>query len=504
MPFADLPEDVLRLVFTTHFAGDIRTLAFLATLSKRLNQITTPILYSHVSLFLEDKDKSRKVRRFIMSVFSRPQLAQCVRSLEINTLFWISHQSLAQRRRELVTRMMTGDILGRPDRLDMFKLMTVVRRLPLLDKHKRHWCSELQEFDPSLDSLIALLFVVLPSIEHLECNWSSDALFIWHMLPRTDRSKLDPSPLPLILRNMTHLKVNSEFPCGDSSEILPFLQMPSLTHLFGSNWGPIRRDGWDDSIEDEVEGLEGDGETESQVLHLELRHCSIDLYSLQAILMRCRSMRTFIFHRDWDPRFNVRLPAFSITRALHPHWNTIKNIALSFEPGIYVHQEGEIYPLNFSQFSALTKLHVAAGYIIHDPEDFDIPDPSEVCDTGNELQHYINIPLHDRLPESLEVLRVTGFSTPQQMRLLIDDCCRLLQRRSQFTRLRELCIEAPFEDPYATFGLKTLQREAHRADVLLRKIDNTELYLGDEDDLLTSAGNDWGMNGEFRWDTKLF
>ncbi|KAL2835277.1 hypothetical protein BDW59DRAFT_5960 [Aspergillus cavernicola] len=498
MLFADLPEDILRLVFTTHFARDMRTLALLAALSRRLNRITTPILYSHVTLGLDDVDESRKVRRFIMSVFSSPHLAQCVRSLELNTLYWISRPSLSRRREALIARMMAGNILGRPDRLDMFRLITVVRRLPLLDKHKAHWCSELQEFDPSLDSLIALLFVVLPSIEHLECPWSSDASFIWHMLPRTDKRKVDPSPLPLVLRNLTHLKVHSQSPCGNTSEILPFFQMPLLTHFFGSNWGPIRRDGWDGGVEDGVGDLGGDGATASAITHLELRHCKTDLYSLQTIFKQCRSVRTFIFHRDWDPRVHVRLPADSITNALDSLRGTLENITLTFEPGIYIHHEGEIYPLNFSKFSSLLKLHIAAGYIVHDPDDFEIPD-SKMYGPESEID-----PLHTRLPESLEVLHITGFSTPQQMRLLIEDCHRLLKLRSHFPRLRELHIEAPLDDSYATLGMKALQHEARRADVLLREINNAEMYLDDEDDLLTPSGCDWGMNGEFKWSTKIF
>ncbi|KAL3482831.1 hypothetical protein BJX62DRAFT_99236 [Aspergillus germanicus] len=501
MLFADLPEDIIHHIFLTHFSGDGDSLARLATLSKRLNRIATPILYSHVTLDLDHADESRKVRRFIMSVFSSPYLAQCVRSLELNAMYWVSHQSLSRRRKELVERMMAGNILGRPDRLDMYKLITVVRRLPLVDTHKHHWCSELQELDPRLDALIALVFVFLPELSRLESNWSSDPTFIWHMLPKTDR-KVDSSPSPLILRNLTQLKVKSESPCGNASEILPFFQMPALTHFFGSNWGPIRRDGWDGGGEDEAGDLEGDGAIqESPIIHLELRHCSIDLYSLQTFVKRCRSVRTFIFHRDWDPRVHVRLPASSILKALHPLRNTLENITLSFESGIYIHHEGEIHPLDFSQFSALTHLYVAVGYIVHDPEDFD---PFEFYDSRSEEERIISNPLHNRLPKSLEVLRIIGHSTRRQMQFLIDDCCRLLHRRTRFPRLRELCIEAPFGEPDFVLDTRALQLKALDADVKLCKIYNTGIHFDDADDIPTPAGVDWGMDGEFRWTTKLF
>ncbi|KAL3464945.1 hypothetical protein BJX64DRAFT_275364 [Aspergillus heterothallicus] len=504
MLFADLPEDIIHHIFLTHFSGDGHSLARIATLSKRLNRIATPILYSHVTLDLDRADESRKVRRFIMSVFSSPYLAHCVRSLELNSLYWVSHQSLSRRRKELVARMMAGNILGRPDRLDMFKLITVVRRLPLVDTHKHHWCSELQEVDPSLDALIALVFVFLPELSRLESNWSSDPTFIWHMLPQTDR-KVDSSPSPLILRNLAQLKVNSESPCGNSSEILPFFQMPALTHFFGSHWGPIRREGWDSGVEDQAGDLESNGTTlESPIIHLELRHCSIDLYTLQTFIKWCRSVRTFILHRDWDPRVHVRLPAGFILRALRPLRETLENIALSFEPGIYVHHEGEIHPLDFSQFSVLANLNVAVGYIIHDPEDFDPFEFSTPYDSGSEQERFISNPLHNRLPESLEVLRITGYSTPKQMQFLMDDCCRLLHRRSQFPRLRELSIEAPFDDPDFVFDTKPLQLKALDADVQLRKVDITGRYPNDADDILTPAGRDWGMDGEFKWGTKLF
>ncbi|KAL2822013.1 hypothetical protein BJX63DRAFT_180274 [Aspergillus granulosus] len=503
MLFADLPEDIIHHIFLAHFSRDGHNLARIATLSKRLNRIATPILYSHVTLDLDRADESRKVRRFIMSVFSSPYLAQCVRSLELNALYWVSSQSLSRRRKELVARMMAGNILGRPDRLDMFKLMAVVRRLPLVDTHKQHWCSELQEVNPSLDALIALVFVFLPELSRLESNWSSDPTFIWHMLSRTDR-KVDSSPSPLILRSLTQLKVNSESPRGNSSEILPFFQMPALTHFFGSNWGPIRRDSWDGRVEDEAGDLESDGATqEAPIIHLELRHCSIDLYTLQTFIRWCRSVRTFILHRDWDPRVHVRFPAGLILRALHPLRETLENLALSFEPGIYVHHEGEIYPLDFSQFSALTNLCVAVGYIIHDPEDFDPVEFSNPYDPESEQERFISDPLHNRLPESLEVLNITGYSTPNQMQFLLDDCCRLLRRRSRFPRLRELSIEAPFDDPNFTFDMSSLQLTALDADVKLRKIDNTGIFSNDAD-RFTPAGRDWGMNGEFKWGTKLF
>jgi hypothetical protein len=61
MLFADLPEDILHHIFLTHFSGDGDSLARLATLSKRLNRIATPILYSHVTLDLDHADESRKV-----------------------------------------------------------------------------------------------------------------------------------------------------------------------------------------------------------------------------------------------------------------------------------------------------------------------------------------------------------------------------------------------------------------------------------------------------------
>lgn len=434
-----------------------------------------------------------------MSVFSSPYLAQCVRSLELNELSWVARQSLSRRRRDLVARMMKGDILGRLDRLDMFKLVTVVRRLPLLDAHKSKWCTELQEDFPSLDSLIALAFVFLPSLEKLESNWSMDPVFIWHLLLKADSKKVDSSPSPFVLRNLTHLKVNSESPCGNSSEILPLFQMPALTHFFGSNWGPIRRHGWDDGAETQAEDLDsGRGLVASPLTHLELRSCNVDLYTLQTILKHCRSVRTFIFHRDWDPRIHVRLSGGSLTKALSPLWGTLQNMALSFEPGIYIHQEGEIYPLDFSQFSVLTKLNVDAGYLIHDPEDYEdcfSPYESESDEERTSLQ--------DRLPGSLEVLCITGFSTPPQMQFLIDDCCRMLQRRSRFPRFRELAIEAPFEDSEIVFDTKALQQEALRADVLFRKIDMTD-HENEEYQLLTSEGCDWGMNGEFRWGTKVF
>ncbi|KKK12320.1 hypothetical protein ARAM_001364 [Aspergillus rambellii] len=503
MPFISLPEDIL-LLFIKCLERDTQTLAPLATCCKKLNRITTPILYAHVTLGLDKGDESRKVRRFIKSVFTNPFLAQCVRSLELNALYWISHYLQSLHRKELL-RALGNSIAYRPDKLDIMKLITVVQRLPLPEDHKLRWCIELQEPTPSLDSLIAILFVFLPSIQRLESNWSSDAVFISHILPTTNKKVVDSSPSPHVLANLSHLKVNSECPCGNFAEIIPFFQMPSLSHFFGSNWGPIRRDGWDDGVEDEADpqGYEGDGMVLSPIIHLELRHCSVDLFSLQTILRQCRSVKTFIFHRDWDPRIHIKFSALSIAKALLPLWNKLENIRLSFEPGIYIHDEAEISPLDFSHFSVLTKLYVSAGYIIHDPQDFDPHEFSKASDPGSD-DDSLNFPLHTRLPRSLEVLRIMGFSTPEQAQFLIDDCCRLLQHHHQFPRLSELCIEARFYDTNSRFDTSALQNEAQRAGVLLRRLDNTEFHLNDKQYIHTPSGFDWGMDGEFEWGIKLY
>lgn len=61
MLFADLPEEILWHILTTYFERDPQTLVLVASLSKRFHRITTPILYSHVRLGLDDADESRKV-----------------------------------------------------------------------------------------------------------------------------------------------------------------------------------------------------------------------------------------------------------------------------------------------------------------------------------------------------------------------------------------------------------------------------------------------------------
>jgi hypothetical protein len=61
MLFADLPEELLLYIFATYFDRDSHTLLLIATLNKRFHRIITPILYSHVTLGLDDADESRKV-----------------------------------------------------------------------------------------------------------------------------------------------------------------------------------------------------------------------------------------------------------------------------------------------------------------------------------------------------------------------------------------------------------------------------------------------------------
>ncbi|KAJ5091739.1 hypothetical protein NUU61_006609 [Penicillium alfredii] len=123
---------------------------------------------------------------------------------------------------------------------------------------------------------------------------------------------------------------------------------------------------------------------------------------------------------------------------------------------------------NFAELHALTELHTVVEYLIKPPED--------CLAQGADPEGFTNakIPLYRRLPQSLEMLHVMRPGNQDRFRLLMVAIRQIIQHNSAyFPRLREICLEVPFEGDGTAFDMPSLQQGVEREGVRLRKLDNT-------------------------------
>ncbi|KAL2862466.1 uncharacterized protein BJX67DRAFT_366297 [Aspergillus lucknowensis] len=471
MGLCDVPDELL-LDIIDHIGWDDPTLSRLSRCNKRLYQTITPILYESVELASHEADKFRSLRYFTNAVACNPSLAQQVKYVCLDGVEWSSRAS--QTKSDQFTTLDYND-------LDDSKFLDIVEGLSIVEEdHKISWLKALAENNP--DAIVAVLLVSVPSLERFETFLSSDAVFVSYLLTEVAGRGHN------ILDNLTQLKAEGEGVDGDTCLLNTMVTIPSLTHLFASNWGPEK---WRDCKEIPALG-------KSSITHLELRCCLLDEYHLAKLLTPCVSLQTFILRRDWGSMFHHQgLLSSSITTALYPLRNTLLWIFLGHRPGWSIEdEEDEINPLDFSEFHSLSRLCVAAGYIIKDPSRKSLGDYRH-CDPETAITN-TNRPLEDRLPSSLEELRIMGPSTPAQVHYLMDSLCQLVRNRAVVPQLKRLCIEAPFNDKSHGFDTTALLEEALMAGIEVVKYHDT--YEVREGRWTYSRQEyDWGFDGEFEW-----
>jgi hypothetical protein len=335
-----------------------------------------------------------------------------------------------------------------------------------------------------------------------------------------------------VLEGLTHLKIECrDTSAGDPVRLMRWLQLPSLTYFFGTKWSGL-------NLEDEDIKYLPTVLTPS-LIHLEFRDCAFTAPYLHRILAGCDSLETLIYQRGWseevvkeeddnddgqDPGHTGQddndeeqedkdiLLVSDLTAALRTRCDTLKSLELSFAKCAW-HDWEHLYlsPINLACMKVLTKLNIAAGYLIWSPHKesmygkFSNGLKLELFDRMG-LRTNLKVPLHARLPRTLELLSITSPQNQTELRNLIPVLCTLLRHRQKhLPNLRELRIEAPIEGDPTVFGLQWLKQEADNAGIRLGIIDSTSTFAVSWLRPLVNVPEpqgvavDWGMNGEFKW-----
>lgn len=102
------------------------------------------------------------------------------------------------------------------------------------------------------------------------------------------------------------------------------------------------------------------------------------------------------------------------------------------------------------------------------------------------------MPLPERLPSSIQTIRIKDPSSNDQARAVVDSLRDILSLRSnKFPNLTEISIEAPFNRDGTKFGAEALEFDASAAGVRLRKLDTMNISNG----RIETTDEPWGMPG---------
>lgn len=484
----------------------------------------------------------KKLRHFTTTVLRFPELAKDVRFLDLSdfNLLCGANGHIVRRDQKL-----PGAYDTNPE--DRSMLSNAIHNLSISKTNTYHLRSALRFKSLRSDTILVVLLVSLPYLERLEiglghANYDGfDNEFLVDDLVQDILCEIPGGEVLInkkpILERLTHLKIECrDSSAGDPVRLMRWLQLPSLTHFFGTKWSSLNLEHEDTKYLPTV--------LTPSIVHLEFRDCAFTAPYLHRILAGCDSLKTLIYQRGWseeelkEEEYNdgqgdgqvsgqtgqdnteedeeegdkdIMLVS-DLTAALRTRSHTLKFLELSFAKCAW-HDWEHLYllPVNLACMEVLTKLHIAAGYLIWSPHKESMYGEYS---NGLELELFDRmgmrtnpkIPLHARLPRTLELLSITSPQNQTELRNLIPALCTLLRyRQKHLPNLQELRIEAPIEGDPTVFGLQWLKQEADNAGVQLRIIDNASTFavswLGPLENVPEPQGVsvDWGMNGEFKW-----
>lgn len=385
------------------------------------------------------------------------------------------------------------------DRIDQGELLTLRRR----------WQSALRVEPPSTDAQLALLLASLPSLTTLKMSTLREtcdglSLTVLHRLAGRNIPSLE-KPL---LGSLTHLRVDYgevDTHASVSRVMLELPTIPTLTHFYGAEHGILEQG--------EHSGEYKREDSFPSLVYLELKACKTGPRDLATILRRCICLQTFVFEHDWDYHEQGYLSSSEIIQSLSPLRSTLECLWLSFVPPDCDIEDGLLGPVNLVEFQSLKSLHIAAKYLVGEPEE-----GQEVWTNYDYTALVTNasMPLYKRLPKSLEVLHIKDPDRPVEFQLVIEgvrELIRMQQAKSCFSHLREIRLEAPFEGDGSAFGVSIVQQEASGAGIRLRKLDISAGFLqswirgGPKPNDEWRAGKDVegnkGLNGDLEWEDRL-
>ncbi|KAJ5189111.1 hypothetical protein N7491_005436 [Penicillium cf. griseofulvum] len=399
-------------------------------------------------------------------------------------------------------------------------IVNATMKLPLGSIMEESMEQALEPNIPRSDALVAVLLGYLPALERLEIPMESDdpprdpTTTAWSLVERvlvsmaSIRSKDNSGDAALAgvrtptLSKLTHLKIEIDgtFPSADIDWLMVLLQIPTLTHVFGTKWTNLPL-----LVRPSYRNFR-------RLINLELRDCTLDALNLRRLLKAADKLETFIYERGWTKKKGWVLKSADLSQALQYTSQTLTCLELSFNRcARKVYEDLYLQPLNLTGLRHLKRLRISAGYLVQTEAKMEyfegrfwrLYDQHGVLNSGR--------PLHQLLPKSLEQLHIFQIHDGLEFILLCDKLCQSLYGRAvpilseahQFQHLKEIIIEAPFEDK-GGYLFEALTEVTSRAGVKLTTIENSADYVKS---WITGVSRvscpdkkiDWGFDGEIHW-----
>lgn len=455
-----------------------------------------------------------QIERFLCTILRNPHIARLVKSLDLADL-----HDLCYAHRQSHAQLQGRDLgLQTLDPQDHAMIMTAGMNLPLYPALRVLLLTALGPDVPRSDALLAVLLGYLPSLQRLELSlehedpYGDPQITDWNLVERVLMGITSAQPLHIdgngiitsstpMLSKLTHLKaeINGNLPLADIDWLMVLLQIPTLTHVFGTKWTNAVR--W----------LRPRFFNADRLVHLELRECTFDAESLERLLKQTRKLQTFIYERGWTKRMGWVVKTSELTHALRYTSKTLTCLELSYNRSDRkINEDLYLQPLDLSGLVHLKRLRLSAGYLVLTEEKTTrFKGRYRLLYEEDGLYNSVK-PLHCLLPKSLEELHIFQVHDGLEFNLMSDKLCESLWTRTlplssdlQLQHLNEIIIEAPYEDRGVSV-FEALSTATNQVGVKLTTIENSEDYIkswitGATKKACPEKKIDWGFDGEIQW-----
>jgi hypothetical protein len=507
-----LPEELLANVISLTAKEFMPNLCLA---SKTLNRLTTPQLYSNITLGDEDNDgETIAVARFAYTIFSSPDYAPLVNSIIINE--WYESQETegedvtfnesewptsAKQETEMVLRRKCEEcVVGKEEAEKLYQKIKSGR---------------------NEDAILALLLASLTNIRKLDFSFGEgdehpEFVAMLEMLTSQRKSAGDPR-LPAINGHETKkassipltafstpvdimVKGTSDKYPSHTDVLAVFFNLPNLRAIYAWRFG-------DSELNTHEEGNASSRlkPRSCPVEYIELRFSKLhtdDLRSLMSATIPGK-LKTFNYETGgawiW-----VALQHPEIMKTLEPHHDTLESLGLSHESDFYPYEmedpDDKPYPVSFTSFKALKHLKVAPVFIwghdfLQNIWKMMSPEKTEM--------------LWKALPEAIEQLWVTeaeNYSDDAAIKLIPDCLLPALElvvekKPHTFPKLSELRIQLPLmswdNDWFDTLATlcTTADAKGIQTTVILHQLPTYFDDDGDNDNVERA----WGWNEDVQW-----
>jgi hypothetical protein len=370
-----LPEELLANIISSTSPD---TLPDLCRTSKTLNRLTTPYLYSDVTLGEEDFADSLALTPFACTIFTAPGIAPLVNSVVVNEWYgWREEEIQADATSEEAEWPKFGNE----------EAEKVLKRICAKQTISEAGTEELYKkvrYDKNMGAILVLLLASLPNVKRMEFSFGeaagySDFVSMLELVTARFRS-VDHSPINatgyLASKDLSSspsatfttpvdviVKGTSDKYPSNPDVLAAFFNLPNLRAIYA----------WRIGDSEMAEHKEGNACSRLKpkscpVECIEVRFSKLHTDDLKFLLNAAvpGKLKTFNYEigNCWAW---VTLDQPEIIRSLEPHYETLECLGLSHELGFYPYEiespDDKPFPVSFTPFKALTHLKVAPVFI---------------------------------------------------------------------------------------------------------------------------------------------